>query len=213
VLRRYPAAEITPLPGGARGVVEERLNYTPANTAAMRRAGETLRDLFAGHEVRVVIMGAQAVWAYYGRFPLVIEGCTGLTDEHIAHLRIAERKAVGHEKSVLLDPDYLLDRRVHFSLHLDPGSYQKDHPQHVRFRDAAFGVIVTYDRTLMRDLAARGGVEFVDFEAHLDAYLARMPALSDAEVQADYARWRRFYFEGNDDPARERPFRARLGLR
>lgn len=213
LLRRHPGEEITRLPGGVRGVVEERLNYTPASTAAMRQAGEYMRGLFAGHEVRVVIMGAQAIWAYYGEFDVVIEGCTGLTDEHIAHLPIAERAAVGHEKSVLLDPDYLLRRRVHFSLHLDPGSHVAGHYQHIRFGPAAFGLIITYDRELMRALAGRSEVEFVDFERHLDDYIARMAELPDATVAADYAKFERFYFAHDQDPEREAAFRARLGPR
>jgi len=210
LLRRYPEAQITTLPSGARGVVEERLNYTPAATTAMRAAGERLRELFAGHGVRVVIMGAQAVLAYYGRFALAIEGCTGLTDEHIAHLPLAERRAVGHEKSVLLDPAYLLQRRVHFSVHLSPDSYLADNYQHIRFADGIFGVVVTYDRELMRALAGRPGVAFVDFERHLDDYLAHLDAKTDAEVAADYARFKTYYFDHNPDPAREDPLRRRL---
>src|SRR5690606_521732 len=210
LLRAYPEAEITRLPSGARGVVEERLNYTPENTRAMRLAGEAMRDLFAGQEVRVVIMGAQAVWAYYGEFDLVIEGCTGLTDEHLAHLPIPARSSIGHEKSVMLDPDYLLRRRVHFSLHVDPASWRPDDYRHIKFHDAAYGVIVTWDRALMRALQGRPGVAFLDFERWLDDYLAQLPALPDAKVRADYAEFRRFYFEHNHDPAREQPFLDRI---
>lgn len=213
LLRRHPGEEITRLPGGARGVVEERLNYTPTTTTAMRAAGEHLRDLFAGQQVRVVIMGAQAVLAYYGEFHLAIEGCTGLTDAHIAHLPLQQRKAVGHEKSVLLDPAYLLQRRVHFSLHLAPDSYLAGHYQHIRFGQGVFGVIVTYDRALMRALRARPGVEFVDFEQHLDDYLAHLDGKTEATVRADYQSFKTFYFDHADDRAREQPFRDRLGLR
>ncbi len=213
-LRIHPGEEITKIPSGRRGVVEERLNYTPEKTAAMRAAGDWLREITAGREVRVVIEGAQAIWAYYGEFAVVIEGCTGLTDEHIAHLPIGERKSVGHEKSILaLDPGYLLRRRVHFSLHLDAGGYLPNHPRHIRFGPAAFGVIVTYDRELMRALRGREGVEFVDYERLLDDAIARLPQTSDQDVQALWAEAKLFYFDHNQDPDRERPFRARLQLR
>ncbi|MEZ5965982.1 MAG: hypothetical protein R3F56_19255 [Planctomycetota bacterium] len=213
VLRRHPGEEVTRLPGGARGVVEERLNYTPETTAAMRSAGEQLRVLFAGHAVRVVIMGAQAVLAYYGEFALAIEGCTGLTDEHIAHMPLAERKAVGHEKSVLLDPGYLLQRRVHFSLHLAPDLYAAGHYQHIRFGPSIFGVVITYDPELMRALRSAPGVECVDFESYLDDYLVHLGDKGDDVVRADYAKFKTFYFDHVDDQAREEPLRRRLGLR
>jgi hypothetical protein len=212
LLSRYPSAAITRLPGGERGVVEERLNYTPGSTAAMRGAGEQLRALFAEHDVRVVITGAQAIWAYYGEFALAIEGCTGLTDEYIAHLPVRERAAIGHEKSILtLDPDYLVRERVHFHLHLD---YSNRLPGH--YRSARFGTVlatvVTYDRALMRSLAGKPDVEVVDFEAHLDRYLAGLPQQSDAAVHAAWTEFEAFYFRHNPDPERERPFRARLPL-
>ncbi len=211
--RAYPAAEITPLPGGRRGVVEERLNYTPQNTAAMRLAGGLLRDHFAGQESRIVILGAQAVLAYYGEFTLAIEGCTGLTDEHIAHLPIQGRHSVGHEKSIVaLDPEYLERRHVQFSIHLDPALYLRDHYRHISF-GPVFGVIVTWDRAMMRHLRTRPDVTFLDFEATLDTWIAGMAARSDAEVRTQYAEWKRFYFDHNEDPVREAPFLTRLGLR
>ena len=210
--RAYPHAELLP-PSGRRGVVEERLNYTPQTTAAMRQAGFILRENFAGQDSRVVILGAQAVLAYYGGFTLAIEGCTGLTDEHIAHLPIAARHSVGHEKSIVaLDPEYLERRRVQFSLHLDPAMYLRDHWRHIAF-GPVYGVIVTWDRAMMRHLRTRPDVTFLDFERVLDDWIAGMPHRSDAEVRAQYAEWKRFYFDHNDDPAHEAPFLARLGPR
>jgi hypothetical protein len=209
LLRRYPAEEITTRPGGRRGVVEERLNYPPATTAAMREAGLLLRDVMAGQDSRVVITGAQAVWAYYGRFTLVIEGCTGLTDEHLAHLPLDARGPVGHEKSITRDPGYLLRRRVQFSLHLDPVPPAPDSYRHIAIGPVR-GVIITYQNPIMRHLSGRPGVEFVDFEDYLDRYIAGIDARSDAEVASMYAEAKLYYFDYNDDPAREARFRARL---
>ncbi len=213
LLRRYPTEAITRLPSGERGVAEERLNYTVAWTARMREAAEQLREVFRGYDVRVVLTGTQAIWAYYGEFDLAIEGCTGLTDEYIAHLPIGARTSIGHEKSILaIDPDYLLRRRVHFHLHLD---YSNHVPGH--YRSAKFGVVlatvVTYDRALMRGLRGKLDVECVDFEAYLDDYITKLPQQTDDAVRAAWTDFEGFYFRHNDDPERARPFRDRLGLR
>ena len=78
----------------------------------------------------------------------------------------------------------------------------------------AYGAeVVTYDRELMRALRGREGVEFVDFERLLDDAIARLPQTCDQDVQALWAEAKLFYFDHNQDPDRERPFRARLQLR
>lgn len=54
--------------------------------------------------------------AFHGKFDVVIECSTGLTDEDPAHLPLDERTRIGHEKSIERYPDYLLRRRVQFQL-------------------------------------------------------------------------------------------------
>ncbi len=129
LLRAYPAEFADR--GALRGIGEER-TYYPAKEVAMRRVcGEHLRQLFAGQEARVGIGGAQAMLAYYGRFELVIECSTGLTDAHLARLPLPERSRIGHEKNVQRDPGYLLRRRVQFLFDTAPrpaGSERHDDP-------------------------------------------------------------------------------------
>jgi hypothetical protein len=43
--------------------------------------------------------------------------------------------------------------------------------------------------------------------------LAKWATLPDATVQADYAHFRAFYFDHNEDAARDARFRQRLGMR
>jgi hypothetical protein len=63
----------------------------------------------------------------------------------------------------------------------------------------------------MAELAARGA-RFPDVTRIIDEYIARLGTMPDDQIRIDYAKIQRFYFAHTDDPAREAPFRARLGL-
>src|SRR5690606_34759650 len=163
------------------------------------------------HESRIAIGGAQAMLAYYGKFDLAIECATGLTDEYIARLEVGERVRIGHEKGAVLDPDYLVRRRVQFQLDTrTPTPPAPDH-RNIEFGEC-WGRIVTWDRELMRRLAGQPGVRFLDCEAFLDEIIPKLGSLPDDEVRRLWEELVPFYFTTNDDPAREQPFRARLGL-
>ena len=76
---------------------------------------------------------------------------------------------------------------------------RKDHdPPHVYNLD-------TLPATFMR-------FNVVDFEAFLDQWITQMDTADDSTVAKAYGSFSEFYFERNDDPARETPFRNRLGL-
>jgi hypothetical protein len=51
-----------------------------------------------------------------------------------------------------------------------------------------------------------------DVPGQIDRYLAAMAGVPDAAVRRDWEKFRRLYFDRVPDPAREAPFRARLGL-
>ena len=45
-------------------------------------------------------------------------------------------------------------------------------------------------------------LQFVDFEAFLDGYLAALADKPKAQVAKDLAKFRSYYFDHNDDPGR-----------
>jgi hypothetical protein len=203
--------------GGAtqRGITDENYAYTVAFPHWAERAdtnGAVLARLFDGLPIAVGFFGLQARLVYRSRVATAIECETGLTDAAIAHQELLERGRVGHEKHARLP--YLVDRRVDFVL-------TRDWANQVLQLDAQLpsvpidlgrieGRVITWDPAIMAALAARG-VRVPDVRAQIDAYIAGMASRSDAEVRRDWERFRWLYFERTPDPARERPFRARLG--
>ncbi len=179
---------------------------------AMRLAGHYLRDVFAGLPVRIGIAGSHANLAHRSAVPVAVECASGLTDAHIAHLPLTHRGTAGHERGYLGYLDYLVKvRKLHFMFELS------FHTREItdRYRDIAFPLIparlVTYDRQLLAELTRRDpNIRFVDFEAVLDAYLAELPDKDKQQVQADFAAFRSFYFDVNDDAARRERFEAFL---
>ncbi|MEO6595481.1 MAG: hypothetical protein ABIP94_12075 [Planctomycetota bacterium] len=188
-----------------------------------RTYGEYLQKLFAGLDVRLGIAGAHANLAYRSRAPVAIECATGLTDAYIAHLPITGRGKPGHERSYWLYPDYLVQRGVQFMFELNFGKEIRDGvPVDVEpWRQIDFPVpgtpiplparLVTWDRKLMQELRRRDpGIVVQDFEQFLDAYIAELPNKTKAQVAADFARFRPFYFDREGDPARRQAFEAFL---
>jgi len=171
--------------------------------------GEQLATFFAGQHVNVLLRG-QASLAYYANFSESIENC-GLTDSHIAHQPLTQRSRPGHEKWATLD--YLEQRRTHFVFFRPPydtAAYRFAYFQFSAGQGRA--EIITYDRALMNHLRATAAdaVNFTDFEAYLDQYLATLNSRSRADVERDYQKFRNFYFAHESDPAREQQFLAFL---
>ena len=175
-----------------------------------RAHGEHLQQLFAGLDVRLGIAGGHANFAYRSRAPVAIECSTGLTDAHIAHLSIPERGKVGHEKGYERYPEYLVQRGVHFMFELYYG--KGDAWRDITFTtpNAPVGLparLVTWDRALMKELRRRDpGIVVQDFEQVLDEYIEAMPTKSKAQVQADFDKWKSFYFDHEDDAPRRQKF-------
>jgi hypothetical protein len=123
--------------------------------------GERLRLALAGTETRVAIFGSQAMLAYYGRFPYVLEAHTGLTDRAIARREVGAGGRVGHEKMV--GWDYLRGREIDFVF--DFGLFRGEAAPLHRIRiGETTGTIVRYRPQVMRALRGRPGIEFVDRE-------------------------------------------------
>lgn len=198
-----------------RGIADERYAYTVELAGWAERAdgnGARLAALFDGLPVTVCFFGAQARLVYRSRVATAIECETGLTDAAIAHQVLAARGRIGHEKHAPLS--YLLARRVDFVL-------TRDWANEVLRLDAQLpdvpielgrirGRVITWDPAIMAALAARG-VHTPDVPAQIDRYVAAMAGVPEAVVRRDWERFRRLYFDRVPDPAREAPFRARLG--
>lgn len=174
---------------------------------ALKMCGDYLQPLFDGLDVRIAIAGSHASLAYRSRVRVAIEVAAGLTDAHIARTPYKVRRKVGHGKP--RDPAYLEKRGVHF--HLEPDYLMEDKWRKMTFNVPLPCSIVTWDRELMRELRRRDpAIQFVDFEQHLDAYIEAFPNKRKAEVANDLAKFRRYYFDHNEDPVRLAKFEAFL---
>lgn len=147
----------------------------------------------------------------------VVEAC-GLVDPDIATRARATGAMAGHEKC--LTRDDLLDAGVRlsftrsvFAMGPSPGlPTVEGRPIDALCDDTACIHILAWDADLMRRIdLATDGVRFVDFEAWLDAWLARLPTMDPAEVRGAWPFLHEYYFRLNDDPARLARVKAALG--
>ncbi|MHC4514283.1 MAG: hypothetical protein ACYS5W_11345 [Planctomycetota bacterium] len=205
------------------GIAEERNYYHPNAVVLHRHLGRYLHEQMAGHEPVVAVGGAAAMLAYYCEWPTVIE-LHGLTDRTIARRRIGRRSRVGHEKSLPLTDPYLLERGVNFvcwPFLVDSPRIGDRVPEDLR--KVTFRVVhpswkegkepyeikltmLTYSRRVMAPLAGAEHVRFTPLGGFLDDYIATMRQKPREEVALDYADFRKFYFDHNLDPARQRAF-------
>ncbi len=210
---------LTPLPVSGtewrHGVADERGYYSPERVAGLDHWAEVLGRYFRGLPVRVAFYGDEARIVYRAGFPVAIEAHTGLTDREVARQPLTGRGRVGHEK--LASAAYLIERRrVHFTFSDVPRRSLRLRdwiPEViVRFDDDVYGQVLHWDPALMAELRRRGAA-VPDFPALLDRYLGAIDGLPPERVARDHERFRRFYFDHVDDPAREEPFRRRLSAR
>ncbi len=214
------AMALTPSPvrGNNRpgGIADEHATYTRHLAGWAERAdqnGARLAAMFDGLPVRVGFFGAQARLVYRSRVATAIECETGLTDATIARQTLERRGRIGHEKHAKLP--YLLERRVHLVLArgwankiLELDRSLPDVPVMLGELQAR---LLTWDPAIVAALRARGAT-IPDVPAQIDRLIARMDRKTPEAVLRDWERYRLLYFDHVDDPQREAPFRARLGL-
>ncbi len=191
---------------GIDGVVEERSWYPDTAQAEAARQGEVLRRALEGSDTRVVFYGTQAMLMYYGEVPYALEGHVGLTDRELARMDPPKGTRIGHGKKATLE--YLRTRQVDllFDFRLQVPSTNLTR---IDFGKGVGGRLITYRRATAARLRARGAL-FVDFEGFLDQYVANLEAMPDEKVAREYAQFRTYYFDHNEDPAREALFQKRL---
>ena len=214
------AMQATPPPVGGDpsswpwGISDEWRSYPPQAAAQAESHGRALAPLFAGLPVRVAFIGGEARVVYYADPQVAIECETGLTDRFIARQPLERRGRPGHEKIAPLD--YLIrERNVNLvfgrvaaeRLHLDDLLPEVL----IDFGAGGTGRLLRWDPGLVAELSHRGA-RVMDYPRQLDGLLESLDRLPDEVVVSDYRKARLFYFDHVNDPARERRFRARLGL-
>jgi hypothetical protein len=214
------AMALTPSPVRGKhrpgGIADEHATYTRHLAGWAERAdrnGARLAAMFEGLPVRVGFFGAQARLVYRSRVATAIECETGLTDATIARQTLERRGRIGHEKHAKLP--YLLERRVHLVLARGWANKLLDLDRSLPDVPAMLGEVqarlLTWDPAIVAALRARGAT-IPDVPAQIDRVIARMDRSSPEAVLRDWERYRLLYFDHVDDPRREAPFRARLGL-
>ena len=94
---------------GIEGITEERYWYPNSIIDQAQKQGRDLKDILEETDARIVILGMQAMLAYYGEFPYVLEGMNGLTDYELARRKNALNR-VGHGQR--LSASYLQERDI-----------------------------------------------------------------------------------------------------
>lgn len=206
-----PAAifgDVSPDEVGAAGVVDERSWYPPEAVALARTQGAMLAECVSKTPVRTVYYGTQAMLMYYADLPYALEPHVGLTDHEVARMPPPPGVRVGHGQKA--DTAYLRSREIDLAL-----AYRLQLPltriTHVRLPEGIEGRLLTYRRPVVAALRDCGA-EVLDFEAFLDEWIAAIDTVDDDKVATAWGSFSDFYFDHNDDPEREAPFRRRLGL-
>jgi hypothetical protein len=189
-------------------IVDERYFNPNQRIKEARQEGAILKKYLKDTDARVVIFGSQAMLAYYAEFPTAIEGAAGLTDAYIAHLPVGERVRPGHEKVAPME--YLYRRGVNFAFASGRWVPPTNEFMEIRFGDVK-GLILVYQRDLMRKLSTYPEVKFFNFENFLDEYIERMPSIPREQVLDDYQFFKDYYFDHNSDTVRQDAFVAVVG--
>jgi hypothetical protein len=145
----------------------------------------------------VIASGAIGLLGYYSGMTMIDR--LGLTDATVAHQRIRERGRPGHEKWATTA--YLERRGVHFVRGGPyPPWFTRQGTIHWGQRGGRTWWILRYDPELMQAIReADPKVRFEDFPRWLDRHLAKLPRLPKAEVRREFAFFRRYYFDHQDD--------------
>jgi arabinofuranosyltransferase len=201
----------TPHPEREAGIGNEWAFYYGSREHFGNVRGRTLKRFFDGVPVRILICGAEARMAYRSDAAYVLEG-GGLTDPFVARQPLDERGWVGHEKFAPI-AWAIEQRRIHFAFreHYLRKIQIEEFVPLVEIRlGMVQGFVLRWDAPLMAELKRRGAV-FPDYPAEIDHYVENAFHCPADEIAADFARFRRFYFDDNPDPKREALFNELIG--
>lgn len=206
--KRYPLVSLlcgmlfylSPYPAGltqgmVSGIVEEKDWYPMEAVENAQRLGIELREFTKETDIRVAILGAQAMLAYYAKLPYVLESMAGLTDRELARMP-AQNARIGHGKKASLE--YMRERNIDILLtHRNPMSA----PDWAKISMGSVnGVLVTYRQSVMEHLRSKGAL-FVDIPQWIDAQM-----LNDVPKEqriAIFTQMRDFYLVPSQDEDRK----------
>ena len=163
---------------GIQGITEERFWYPNSVVEEAKSEGKQLNIIFEGTDIRVVILGMQAMLAYYSDIPYVLEGMNGLTDFEIARQK-SKLSRVGHGQR--LSASYMQERDIDMFLHFR--LKQSTHPVfHIQLTPNLSGQLFLFRRPFLETIQKRG-VRFLDIEDFLDHVLQQDNASKYLETQ------------------------------
>jgi hypothetical protein len=144
---------------GIEGITEERYWYPHSIIELAQKQGRELKDILEETDARIVILGMQAMLAYYGEFPYVLEGMNGLTDYELAR-RKNELNRVGHGQR--LSASYLQEREI--DMFIDFRLQRPTHPFfYIQITPDLGGQLFVFRTPLLQQLKERGS-QFTDIE-------------------------------------------------
>ena len=169
---------------GIEGITEERYWYPHSIIEQAQGQGRDLKDILEETDARIVILGMQAMLAYYGEFPYVLEGMNGLTDYELARRKNALNR-VGHGQR--LSASYLQERDI--DMFIDFRLQRPTHPFfYIQLTPDLGGQLFVFRTSLLQQLKERGS-HFTDIEDVFEETLKQdVPAqyLKDQGVPISY---------------------------
>lgn len=190
-LSPYPSALSQ---GMVDGIVEEKSWYPKESVKNAKKLGFALRNFAEDTDIRVAILGAQAMLAYYAKLPYVLESMAGLTDKELARMP-AKDVRIGHGKKASLK--YMRKRNIDILLtHRNPMSapdWAKISMGNVE------GVLVTYRMPLIKKLRKKGA-SVLDVPKWLDEQISMDTPMEQRRMFAE--QMRDYYLLPSKDKAR-----------
>lgn len=164
-------------------------------------AGKVLGRLEAkGIRPRLALSGIGLV-GYHSR--LDVFDVLGLTDANVARQPLTRRERPGHEKFSTME--HLEAWGPHFVREANyiPHPYRRLVEMNFGPRSGRAWSVFRYDRTLMNRIRRENrDIALPNIEAHLDAEFKKIDSKGLAEVERDFAFFKRLYFDVNNDPLR-----------
>lgn len=194
-----------PYAKGLRHYIADEHDYYPASF--IHRAqdiGGKMKLYFAGTDARIAVMGMYAMYAYYSEAPVVIEANAGLTDEFTAHQPLAQRGRPGHEKPATYE--YLMSREVNFMIRGGVKPVTPVDSLTCIYFDDFPAYIFAFDNDLMDHLKQFPTVRFRDVRDVIDKLINEYVNDHEPRAISSYPFLKEYYFNFNNDPARQQVF-------